>query len=115
MGPARRQANDPQTARVAADYLAGMTDRFALEEHRRLFGSDVSGMTNLFSDFRRLVVLPALEELVADGRCRQGSISSRVAVEPPRDPGAWRSRDQRRDGAGAVPSKSLRWRSPRGS
>jgi dGTPase len=29
--------NDPQTARVAADYLAGMTDRFALEEHRRLF------------------------------------------------------------------------------
>jgi dGTPase len=30
---------DPQTARVAADYLAGMTDRFALEEHRRLFDS----------------------------------------------------------------------------
>jgi dGTPase len=29
--------NDSQTARVAADYLAGMTDRFALEEHRRLF------------------------------------------------------------------------------
>jgi len=28
---------EPQTARVAADYLAGMTDRFALEEHRRLF------------------------------------------------------------------------------
>jgi dGTPase len=26
-----------QTARVAADYLAGMTDRFALHEHRRLF------------------------------------------------------------------------------
>jgi dGTPase len=31
--------DDPQTARVAADYLAGMTDRFALEEHRRLFDS----------------------------------------------------------------------------
>jgi dGTPase len=30
--------NDGQTARVAADYLAGMTDRFALDEHRRLFG-----------------------------------------------------------------------------
>jgi dGTPase len=29
--------DDPQTARVAADYLAGMTDRFALDEHRRLF------------------------------------------------------------------------------
>ena len=28
---------EPQTARVAADYLAGMTDRFALDEHRRLF------------------------------------------------------------------------------
>ena len=28
---------DPQTARVAADYLAGMTDRFALDEHHRLF------------------------------------------------------------------------------
>jgi dGTPase len=31
--------NEPQTARIAADYLAGMTDRFALEEHRRLFDS----------------------------------------------------------------------------
>jgi dGTPase len=29
----------PQTARVAADYLAGMTDRFALDEHHRLLGS----------------------------------------------------------------------------
>jgi dGTP triphosphohydrolase len=25
------------TARIVADYLAGMTDRFALDEHRRLF------------------------------------------------------------------------------
>jgi dGTPase len=25
-------------ARATADYVAGMTDRFALEEHRRLFG-----------------------------------------------------------------------------
>jgi dGTPase len=30
-------AEDPHTARVAADYLAGMTDRFALDEHHRLF------------------------------------------------------------------------------
>jgi dGTPase len=29
--------NEPSTARVAADYLAGMTDRFALYEHHRLF------------------------------------------------------------------------------
>jgi dGTPase len=36
----QRQAgapNTPETARVVADYIAGMTDRFALDEHRRLF------------------------------------------------------------------------------
>jgi dGTPase len=33
--------DDPQTARVAADYIAGMTDRFALDEHHRLFGTCV--------------------------------------------------------------------------
>jgi len=33
--------DDPQTARVAADYLAGMTDRFALDEHHRLFDTYV--------------------------------------------------------------------------
>jgi dGTPase len=31
--------DSPQTARVAADYLAGMTDRFAFDEHHRLFGA----------------------------------------------------------------------------
>src|SRR5579863_8097941 len=30
-------AGDAETARIVADYLAGMTDRFALDEHRRLF------------------------------------------------------------------------------
>jgi dGTPase len=30
-------AGDATTARTVADYLAGMTDRFALDEHRRLF------------------------------------------------------------------------------
>jgi dGTPase len=29
--------DEPRTARIAADYLAGMTDRFALDEHHRLF------------------------------------------------------------------------------
>jgi dGTPase len=29
--------DEPRTARVAGDYLAGMTDRFALDEHHRLF------------------------------------------------------------------------------
>src|SRR5262249_50899426 len=30
-------ARTPRTGRVVADYIAGMTDRFALDEHRRLF------------------------------------------------------------------------------
>ena len=29
--------------RVAADYLAGMTDRYCLQEHARLFGADAEG------------------------------------------------------------------------
>jgi dGTPase len=28
----------PETARVVADFIAGMTDNFALVEHKRLFG-----------------------------------------------------------------------------
>ncbi len=32
--------NNAGTARVVADYIAGMTDRFALDEHRRIFGFD---------------------------------------------------------------------------
>jgi dGTPase len=31
------QADPPARARVVADYIAGMTDRFALDEHKRLF------------------------------------------------------------------------------
>ena len=34
----RDRAAQDGTARAVADYLAGMTDRFALEEHRRLTG-----------------------------------------------------------------------------
>jgi dGTPase len=30
-------AGNPATARLVADYIAGMTDRFALDEHRRLY------------------------------------------------------------------------------
>lgn len=40
-------AGDPmseQTARLVADYIAGMTDRFALDEHSRLF--DIQAKTN---------------------------------------------------------------------
>ncbi len=36
-------ANDAAAARVACDYIAGMTDRFALAEHRRLIRADFAG------------------------------------------------------------------------
>jgi dGTPase len=35
-------ADPAETARIVADYLAGMTDRFALDEHRRLFDTYAS-------------------------------------------------------------------------
>jgi len=38
--PAARSAEMPDTPRRVADFIAGMTDRFALEEHRRHFGQD---------------------------------------------------------------------------
>jgi dGTPase len=34
-------ARDAATARVVCDYIAGMTDAFALQEHRRLFAPDL--------------------------------------------------------------------------
>jgi dGTPase len=34
------QASSNPIARVIADYIAGMTDRFALDEHRKLFDPD---------------------------------------------------------------------------
>ena len=33
-------AGTEKTAIAVADYIAGMTDRFAIEEHRRLFDMD---------------------------------------------------------------------------
>ncbi|MGB0670869.1 MAG: deoxyguanosinetriphosphate triphosphohydrolase [Rhodospirillales bacterium] len=36
--------NTPRTARLIADYIAGMTDRLALDEHRQLF--DLQGRTS---------------------------------------------------------------------
>jgi len=33
--------DEPRRARVVADYIAGMTDRFALDEHARLFAADL--------------------------------------------------------------------------
>ena len=37
----RAEAGDPnRRARVIADYIAGMTDRFAMDEHARLFAAE---------------------------------------------------------------------------
>jgi dGTPase len=33
--------SETQLARIVADYIAGMTDRFALQEHARLTGTEV--------------------------------------------------------------------------
>ena len=37
-GDVRTASDETQLARVVADYVAGMTDRFAIQEHARLFG-----------------------------------------------------------------------------
>ena len=37
------QSGDHDRARVIADYIAGMTDRFAMREHAKLFGTDGMG------------------------------------------------------------------------
>jgi dGTPase len=34
-------AGSEKTARVVRDYIAGMTDRFALVEYRRIFGTEI--------------------------------------------------------------------------
>jgi dGTPase len=36
-------APEPEKARIVCDYIAGMTDRFAIEEHRKLFQLDTFG------------------------------------------------------------------------
>ena len=36
-------AGAPDRPRAVADYIAGMTDRFALREHQRLTGRDLFG------------------------------------------------------------------------
>jgi len=41
--PATYRDNDADRVVQAADYIAGMTDRFALQTHERLFGDDGMG------------------------------------------------------------------------
>ena len=38
-------ADEQGRARIICDYIAGMTDRFAIEEHRKLFQLDAWGMS----------------------------------------------------------------------
>jgi dGTPase len=38
---ARNEDNDARLARVVCDYIAGMTDRYAMREYRRLFGVEI--------------------------------------------------------------------------
>ena len=38
----RRKADERDRHRVIADFIAGMTDRYAIKEHRRLFSVDES-------------------------------------------------------------------------
>ena len=40
---AERAADDAERRRLVADYVAGMTDRFAIDEHRKLFDPAVDG------------------------------------------------------------------------
>ena len=42
-GPRVKGRDEAGRARVVCDYIAGMTDRFAIEEHRKLFHLDVWG------------------------------------------------------------------------
>ncbi|MFN4098994.1 MAG: deoxyguanosinetriphosphate triphosphohydrolase [Pararhodobacter sp.] len=44
-GDIARAADEAALARIVADYVAGMTDRFALQEHSRLLGSDSARFT----------------------------------------------------------------------
>ena len=102
----RDRAGEPGTAacaRVVCDYIAGMTDRFALEEHRRLtdpkFRGDAEGCgspwrcraardtpptmtsTDIFATLRARTL--AASRPAAD---LPAEAFARVQMEPPRDP-----------------------------
>ncbi len=44
-GPKAMAVDEDGRARIVCDYIAGMTDRFAIEEHRKLFQLDAWGMS----------------------------------------------------------------------
>ena len=41
------QAQEPQRSRHVADYIAGMTDRFAISAYERIFGIKPEGLQNV--------------------------------------------------------------------
>jgi len=55
----QKQCNGPkteQTARVVCDYIAGMTDSFAITEHKQLFSVSALPSQNISSYFLCLVI-----------------------------------------------------------
>jgi dGTPase len=44
---ARLPAQDPQRARVIADFIAGMTDQFAMQAVGRIYGTRPEGLINV--------------------------------------------------------------------
>ena len=65
-------------------------------------------MTNIFGDFRRLVIA-ALDDLAAQGALPAGLDFAPGRRRAAARPGAWRPRDQRRDGAGRRRRSRTRW------
>jgi dGTPase len=43
----RLPGHDPQRARVIADFIAGMSDRFAMQAVSRIYGIEPVGLTNV--------------------------------------------------------------------
>jgi hypothetical protein len=96
-----RDLPEAQRARLVADYIAGMTDRYAQDEHASLFDVPSQERMNLFKYFRDVVVA-SLSRWRRPGSCRAASTpraspSSRRATAPtatsrPTPPWCWPSR-----------------------
>ena len=94
-------------ARSAADYIAGMTDRFAIAEHRRFLTRrpscvraraatfEQADFMNIFADFQPRVAA-LLADAIEAGRLPATLDLGRFVVEPPRDPRMATSRPTRR-------------------
>jgi dGTPase len=40
-------AQEPERSRHIADYIAGMTDRYAMDSHAQIFGRKIEGLSNV--------------------------------------------------------------------